>query len=330
MSQTVQTGKSEQKLRKDKFTWEDFKKGANRGKLVYLMFLPVLIYYIIFCYLPMYGIVIAFQDFRPGMDFFSKVKWVGLEHFKLFFSSPMAGKVIKNTLILNLWQLAFAFPAPIVLALLLNEVQVRWFKRTVQTISYLPYFVSLVVIIGIVKDVVSSEGLINTIQKQLFILGGGASGDFQPIPFLAQPKYFRTIYTLSGIWQGIGWGSIIYLSTLASIDPGLYEAAEIDGAGRFRKMWHITLPGIAPTIVIQLIFAVGGLMSGGFEKLILLYQPLTYEVADTIATYTYRLGLEEARYSFSTAIGLFSTVVNFILIIFVNKIAGRVSETSLW
>lgn len=313
-----------------KFTFDDFKKGFSRGRYVYLMFLPVFIYYIIFCYLPMYGIVIAFQDFRPGMDFFENAKWVGFRHFKNFFSSPIAFKVIKNTVVLNLWELALGFPAPIILALLLNEIRVDWFKRTVQTISYLPHFVAMVVIIGIVKDIVSSEGLINTILHHVHNWMGNNPSDFKPIIFLNQPKYFRPIYVLSGIWQGIGWGSIIYLSSLASIDPGLYEAAEIDGAGRFRKMLSITIPGIAPTITIMLIFAVGGLMSGGFEKLILLYQPLTYEVADTIGTYMYRVGLEEAKYSLSTAVSLFSTAINFILLVGVNKFAAKVSETSLW
>lgn len=317
-------------IKKDKFTFADFKKGLYRGRYVYLMFLPVFIYYIIFCYLPMYGIIIAFQDFRPGMDFFENANWVGLKNFKNFFSSPIAFRVIKNTVVLNLWQLAFGFPAPIILALLLNEIRVSWFKRTVQTISYLPHFVALVVIVGIVKDVVSSEGLINTIRLYIHEWMGYDPSTFKPIVFLNESKYFRPIYVLSGIWQEVGWGSIIYLASLASIDITLYEAAEIDGAGRFRKMFHITIPGITPTITIMLIFAVGGLMSSGFEKLILLYQPLTYDVADTIGTYMYRVGLEEAKYSLSTAVNLFSTVINFALLVGVNKFAAKISETSLW
>ena len=315
---------------KKKFTFQDFKRGLRKGKYVYLMFLPVFLYYLIFCYLPMYGIVIAFQDFRPGMDFFENAEWVGFKHFRSFFSSPIAFKVIKNTIVLNLWELAFGFPAPIILALLLNEIRCSWFKKTVQTVSYLPHFVAMVVIIGIVKDIVSSEGLINTIRAYFYEMAGGDPSSFKPIVYLNEAKYFRPIYILSGIWQGIGWGSILYLCNLAGIDPGLYEAAEIDGAGRFRKMISITLPGIAPTITIMLIFAVGGLMSSGFEKLILLYQPLTYGVADTIGTYMYRTGLEEAKYSLSTAVSLFSTVINFLLLVFVNKFAAKVSETSLW
>jgi len=316
---------------KKKFTFAEFKKGLKKGKYVYIMFLPLFLYYIIFCYIPMYGIVIAFQDFRPGMSFFENAKWVGLQHFKTFFSSPIAGRVIKNTVVLNLWELALAFPAPIILALLLNEIQVSWFKRTVQTISYLPHFVAMVVIIGIVKDVVSSEGLINTLLYHFHCWAGNDPSTFKPIIFLNESKYFRPIYVLSGIWQGVGWGSIIYLSSLSSIDPNLYEAAEIDGAGRFRKMFNITIPGIAPTVSVMLIFAIGGLMGGGFEKLILLYQPLTYDVADTIATYMYRAGLEEAKYSLSTAVNLFQTVVNFVLLVAANKVAGKLSEdSSLW
>jgi len=308
-----------------------FLRDFNRAKYVYLMFLPVAVYYIIFSYLPMYGIVIAFQNYRPGMSFFQGAEFVGLKNFRELFGSPMLPKLIRNTLMLNLWSLCIGFPAPIILALLLNEVRSSKFKRTVQTISYLPHFIALVVVMGILKDVLSSEGLFNEISKFFFVnVQGGDVADFKPILYLNTPKYFRAIYTLSGVWQGVGWGSIIYLSTLSSIDPQLYEAAEIDGAGRFRKMITVTLPGIAPTIIIQLILSVGSMLSTGFEKLILLYQPLTYEVADTLGTYVYRKGLEEARYSFSTAVDLFTTIINFILVVTVNKISSKVSETSLW
>ncbi len=315
---------------KKKFTRKDFLRELDRGKYVYLMFLPVFLYYLIFAYFPMYGIVIAFQDFRPGMDFFSGAKWIGFDHFRVFFSSPLALKLIKNTIVLNLWSLVLGFPAPIILALLLNELRNEKFKRLVQTVSYLPHFVALVVIIGIVKDVLSSEGLFNTIRLQLHTLMGLDPSTFKPLLYLNIPKFFRPIYVLSGIWQGVGWGSILYLSNLASIDPGLYEAAEIDGAGRFQKMFHITIPGIQPTITIMLIFAIGGLMASGFEKIILLYQPLTYEVADTIGSYMYRAGLEESKYGASTAIGLFGTAINFLMLVFANKVAAKLSETSLW
>lgn len=308
-----------------------FAREFNRAKYVYLMFLPVAIYYVIFAYLPMYGIIIAFQDYKPGMDFFAGANFIGLKNFNELFNSPMFPKLIRNTLMLNLWELAIGFPAPIILALMLNEVRSRKFKRSVQTISYLPHFIALVVVIGILKDVLSSEGLFNTIRRFFHVnVWGNNPGTFRPILYLNVPRFFRPIYTLSGVWQGVGWGSILYLSTLTSIDPELYEAAEMDGAGRFRKIWSITLPGISPTIIIMLIFAVGGLMASGFEKLILLYQPLTYEVADTLGTYVYRKGLEEARYSFSTAVSLFTTVINFLLVITVNRVSKTVSETSLW
>lgn len=305
-------------------------KGLSRGKYVYLMFLPVLVWYALFCYVPMYGIIIAFKDYVPGMNFFAG-EWVGFKYFIDFFQSPFFFRTVKNTIMLNLWDLAFGFPAPIILALLLNEVRVNWFKRAVQTVSYMPHFVAMVVIVAIVKDVTSSDGLINTLIKGLGVtLGGMNPDDYKPVMFLDEPKYFRPIYVFSGIWQGIGWGSIIYLSALSGIDPQLYEAADIDGAGRFTKMRHITLPGISPTIIIMLIFAVGGIMSSGFEKIILLYKPLTYEVADVVATYVYRKGLEESMFSLSTAIGLFNTVVNFALLVLVNKLSAKVSETSLW
>lgn len=308
-----------------------FKRGLMRGKYVYLMFLPVAVYYIIFSYLPMYGIIIAFQDYQPGMSFFEGANFVGLKNFRELFSSPMFPKLVRNTLLLNVWALCIGFPAPIILALLLNEVRSSKFKRTVQTISYLPHFIAMVVVIGILKDVLSSEGLFNQINKFFYVnVMGGDSSTFKPTLYLNIPQYFRPIYTLSGVWQDVGWSSILYLSTLSSIDPQLYEAAEIDGAGRFRKMVTVTLPGISPTIIIMLIFQVGGLMASGFEKLILLYQPLTYDVADTLGTYVYRKGLEESRYSFSTAVDLFTTIINFILVMSVNKISRTVSETSLW
>lgn len=308
-----------------------FVREFSRAKYVYLMFLPVALYYIIFSYLPMYGIIIAFQEYQPGMSFFAGADFVGLKNFRELFNSPMFPKLIRNTLMLNLWELVIGFPAPIILALMLNEVRHSKFKRTVQTISYLPHFIAMVVVIGILKDVLSSEGLFNSIAQFIHVnLRGRPLADFRPTLYLNIPSLFRPIYTLSGVWQGVGWGSILYLSTLSSIDPELYEAAEIDGAGRFRKMLSVTLPGISPTIIIMLIFAIGGLLSSGFEKLILLYQPLTYDVADTLGTYVYRKGLEEARYSFSTAVSLFTTIINFILIITVNRVSRAVSETSLW
>lgn len=327
---TLNRYKSERNMYARSLNRERFLKELDKGKYVYLMFLPVLVYYIIFCYVPMYGIVIAFRNFVPGQGFFSG-QWVGLKHFINFFKSPFFVRTMRNTVMLNLWDLAFGFPAPIILALLLNEVKTEWFKKTVQTISYLPHFVAMVVIISIVKDVLSSDGLFNEINKWIQVNFANLNpNEYKPIMYLDKPALFRPIYVFSGIWQGVGWGSIIYLSALSNIDVQLYEAAEIDGAGRFRKMLHITLPGIAPTVITLLIFAIGGMFSSGFEKIILLYKPLTYDVADVVATYVYRKGLEEAEFSFSTAVGLFNTIINFSLLVLVNKVSRKITETSLW
>lgn len=299
---------------------QKLKKEFNRGKYVYLMLLPVILYYLIFQYWPMIGVVIAFQQYIPGLGFFES-PWVGFKHFTDFFHSFYFWRLIKNTFILNFWLLIFGFPAPIILALLLNEVRKSWFKRTVQTLTYIPHFISMVVIVGIIKDFTATDGIINQLRD---VLGS------ESITFLQIPEYFRTIYISSDIWQSIGWSSIIYFAALSAVDPNLYEAADIDGAGRFRKMWHITLPAIRPTIVILLILTIGNLLSSGFEKILLLYQPLTYETADVISTYVYRKGIEDSSFSFATAVGLFNTVVNFILLIIANKISQKVSENSLW
>jgi putative aldouronate transport system permease protein len=297
-----------------------FKKEFNRGKYIYAMLLPVIVYYLVFHYFPMVGIVIAFQDYMPGFGFFES-KWVGFKHFIEFFNSYYFWRLIRNTFLLNFWMLVFGFPAPILLALLLNEVRKNWFKRSVQTITYIPHFISMVVIVGMIKDFLSSGGLINQLRAYF---------GYEPIPFLQFAEYFRTIYVASDIWQGIGWSSIIYFAALSAVNPDLYEASEIDGAGRFRKMWHITLPAIRPTIVILLILTIGNMLSSGFEKILLLYQPLTYETADVISTYVYRKGIENSAFSFATAVGLFNTIVNFALLIAANRVSRQVSETSLW
>lgn len=300
--------------------FQTFKKEFNRGKYVYLMLLPVILYYIIFQYWPMIGIVIGFQNYIPGLGFFES-PWVGFKHFIDFFHSFYFWRLIKNTFLLNFWLLIFGFPAPIILALLLNEVRQSWFKRTVQTVTYIPHFISMVVIVGIIKDFTATDGIINQLREIL---------DRDTVTFLQIPEYFRTIYVSSDIWQSIGWSSIIYFAALSAVDPNLYEAAEMDGAGRFRKMWHITLPAIKPTIVILLILTIGNLLSSGFEKILLLYQPLTYETADVISTYVYRKGIEDSSFSFATAVGLFNTIVNFILLIIANTISKKVSDNSLW
>ncbi len=301
--------------------WTRVKKDLRRNWFAYFVFIPVLIWYIVFHYLPMYGVLIAFKDFKPLLGF-ARSKWVGLKNFVDFFSNPYLFRLVKNTLMLNLWSLVLGFPAPIILALLMNEVRNAAFKRTVQTITYMPHFVSLVVACGIIRLFVASGGPINQIVN--FFTGTEHSS------LLNYASMYRPIYVLSGIWQGIGWGSIIYLSAMASVDPQLYEAAEIDGGGRLVKMWHITIPSILPTIMILLIRDLGGLLSSGYQKAILLYNSMTYETADTIATYVYRRGLQQGNYSFSAAVGLSSAVINFVLLYISNKVSKKLTETSLF
>ncbi|RTE10898.1 ABC transporter permease [Paenibacillus whitsoniae] len=296
------------------------KKDYRKNKWLILMALPVVAWYILFHYVPMYGVIIAFKQFSPVKGIWAS-NWVGLKHFYDFFNSISAWRVIRNTLLINIYQLIFAFPAPIILALLLNEIKSKYFKKTIQTVTYLPHFVSMVVICGMIIDFFAKSGLINDI---IAYFGGSRT------IFLVEAGWFRTIYVGTGIWQGIGWGSIIYLAALTAIDTELYEAATIDGAGRWRQFSHITLPGIAPTIVILLIMNIGHMMSEGYEKVILLYNPSTYETADIISSYVYRRGLVEANYSFSAAVGLFNSIVNLILIVAANYTSRKVNETSLW
>lgn len=287
---------------------------------MYVMVLTVIIFYVLFSYKPMYGALIAFKDYRPALGF-SGSPWVGVENFSRFFNGIYFGRLVKNTILLSFFNLLFGFPAPIILALMLNEVRNEKFKSFVQTITYLPHFISLVVVAGIITTFCMSTGLINNI---IVLFGGKASS------LLQNPKYYRTIYIVSGIWQQVGWGSIIYLSALAGGDSQLYEAAAIDGAGKWKQMIHVTLPGIAPTIVIMLLMRIGQLMSMGYEKTILLYNPSTYEVADIISSYVYRVGLLEHDWSYSAAIGLFNSVINLVLIVMANTVSKKLTETSLW
>lgn len=287
---------------------------------VYLMALPVLAYYIIFHYGPMYGLQIAFKDFQPSDGIWGSA-WVGFKHFDSFFNGIYFWRLITNTILLNLYELLFGFPAAIILALLLNEIRKSSFKRIVQSISYLPHFISIVVVAGMMVDFLSRTGLVNQLL---------ASFGIQPIDFLMEEGWFRFLYVSSGVWQGVGWGSIIYLAAISGIDPTLYEAARIDGAGRWRQTLNVTLPGIMPTIIILLILQMGNMMSVGSEKVLLLYNPLTYSTADVISTYVYRKGVLEASYSFTAAVGLFNSIISFILIVAANKISRRFSETKLW
>lgn len=299
---------------------ERVKKDFALNKSLYLMVLPVILFYILFHYKPMYGAIIAFKQYTPAKGVWGS-PWVGFDHFIRFFKSHTFWRVFKNTFLISFYDLIFGFPAPIILALLLNEITNKRFKKSVQTISYLPHFISLVVVAGMIKDFTVTDGIVNDIIEYF----GG-----KRIPILQKPEYFRPVYIISSIWQGIGWGSIIYLAALGGISQELYEAAMIDGAGRFKQTIHITLPGIAPTIIIMLILRIGQLMSVGYEKIILLYNPATYKTADVISSYVYRVGLLEFSWSYSAAVGLFNSVINFSLIVFANWFSRRVGDTSLW
>lgn len=296
------------------------KKDFKRNRALYLLVLPVLIFYIVFHYKPMYGAIIAFKDYSPGLGV-ADSPWVGFSNFIRFFKGPYFLRLIRNTLLLSLYNLLFGFPAPIILALLLNEVKNRKFKSITQTITYLPHFISMIVVTGMITNFCMSNGLFNDI---IVFFGGERS------PLLQNPNLYRTIYVVSGIWQEVGWGSIIYLSALSGVDAQLYEAAAIDGAGKWKQMLHVTLPGISPTIITMLILKMGSLMSLGYEKTILLYNASTYETADIISSYIYRVGLLDQDWSYSTAIGLFNSVINCFLLVITNRLSKKLSDTSLW
>ncbi len=302
-------------------TWEIIKRDFAKHWPIYLLILPAIIFYIVWCYGPMYGILIAFNNYKAKGGITGS-EWVGLQWFRDFFRSAYAYRTIRNTLLISFYNLLFGFPAPILLALLLNEMRSMKYKRVVQTITYMPYFISLVVMCGILTDFCSTTGLFAEIQKLL--------GVESPVNLLGDAKYFRTVYVGSEIWQRLGWDSIIFLSALAGIDQEQYEAATIDGAGKFKQVLHVTLPGIMPTISILLILRIGSLMGVGYEKIILLYNGLTYETADVVSTYVYRKGIVDANFSFSTAVNLFNSVINFLLVIFANKMSALLTETSLW
>jgi len=292
-----------------------------KHRYLFALFLPAILYYGIFCYAPLYGIQIAFKNFifRLGI---MKSPWVGFENFAMLFEMGSFRQVFRNTVIISFLKLIFGFPAPIIFALLLNEMRALRYKKAVQTISYLPHFVSWVILGGIFMQFLSpSTGPINVILKSL---------DLKPIYFLADRNWFRPVLVLTSIWKGVGWGSIIYLASLSGIDPGLYEAAEIDGAGRLRKMISITLPSMIPVITIMFIFSIGGIVRDDFDQIFNLYNPAVYSVGDVLGTYTYRVGLVEMKYSFSTAVGLFTNIISFVLIVMTNTITKRLNEYGLW
>lgn len=300
------------------------KKGFMRGFIeqidLQMLVIPSVIWIIIFCYIPMYGVLMAFQEFRLG-DFPGLSQWVGFKQFNLLFSDPNFGTVLRNTIVISLLKLLINFPIPIIFALLLNEIQGKYFKRSVQTISYLPHFISWVVAATLLFDFFSVDGgAMNTFLQSAGIID-------RPIHFFGKGEYFWPMAVVTDLWKELGWSSIIYLAAITSIDPDLYEAAEIDGAGRFQKMWHITVASIRPTIVLLLIFTVGNLMNANFDQIMMLTNQMSNAVlrqyADVIDTYVYRVGLRESRFSFGAAAGLFKSVINFALLLGANKLASK-------
>lgn len=296
------------------------KKDFIRNYPLYMLILPVVIYYLIFYYKPMYGAIIAFKEFNPRLGVWGS-PWVGFAQYQKFFSNPDFFRILRNTLTISISNIIFTFPAPIILALLFNELKNMKLKSMAQTVSYMPHFISLVVTCGLVKNFVSQGGIV---YELVVALGGKEVG------LLSRPEMFVPVYLISTVWQQVGWGSIVYLAALSGIDQELYEAAKIDGAGRWKQTLHVTLPSIAPTIIIMLILRMGTLLNVGYEKIILLYNPLIYETSDVISSYVYRVGLTQQSWSYSTAVGLLNSVVNFIIITLSNKISAKTSETSLW
>ena len=293
----------------------------KRDKLLILMVLPVVIHFLVFRYYPMYGNIIAFKNYSPVKGILGS-PWAGLRYFKQFFNSPYFFRVIRNTILISFYSLLWGFPLPILFALMTNDLKSPGYRRAVQSLSYIPYFISTVVVAGMLFNFLSpSNGIIN---KFLGFFG------VNPIHFLMEPKWFRTVFIASGIWQGFGWSSIVYIAALSGVNPELYEAATIDGAGRFGKIFHVSLPAILPTIVITLILNIGSFMSVGYEKIILLYNPITMETADVISSFVYRVGLVENNASLGAAVGLFNAAINLVLVILTNRIAKKVSDVSLW
>lgn len=285
---------------------------VDNWQLYLLLLIPVVLT-IIYKYIPMYGIQIAFRDFDPNKGFTGSI-WVGMKWFQRFFSAPNCGRMIKNTVLLSFYSLLWSFPVPIILSLIINQLRFRRYKRVVQTVLYAPHFISTMIICGMIRIFLSpTGGLLNLIL--------GTSVDF-----LTESSAFRTIYIASGIWQDAGWGCIIYLATLANVDPGLYEAAKMDGASVFQRILNIDVPALLPMAILNLIMAAGGLMNVGFEKVWLLQTDLNKATSDVIAVYVYQQGIENAKYSYSTAVGLFNTAVNIILLLVVNKIASKASD----
>jgi len=301
--------------------WALASKSFRRNWDLYLILIPVIAYFIIFKYIPMYGVQIAFRDFMATKGITGS-PWAGFKHFRRFFDSYYFWRLLGNTLGISVYQLVAGFPVPIILSLMINELRNKFLKKTAQLVTYAPHFLSVVVVVGMMSLFLSPQyGIVNKVIK---FFGK------EPIFFMAKPEYFKTLYVFSGIWQNAGWDSIIYLAAIVGIDQEIYEAATVDGASRFQKIWHVTLPGIMPTVIILLILNSGRIMNVGFEKVFLMQNNMNIDASDVISTYVYRSGILSAQYSFSAAVDLFNSVINCILLVAVNTISRKVSETSLW
>jgi putative aldouronate transport system permease protein len=313
------SSKSKKEIRREKRR-NTLKNIATSWEL-YVFLLPAFLYFLIFHYVPLYGLLIAFKDFNPALGVWDS-PWVGFMWFEDFFSSYYFWDLIKNTIGISLYSLIVGFPMPIILALAFNEVKDGLFKRGLQTITYAPHFISLVVMVGMIISFLSPQtGLINHI---LGLFG------VEPIDFMQDPGWFKTVFVFSGVWQGMGWGAIIYIAALSGVDPQLHESAKVDGASRLQRIWHINIPALLPTIIILFILDMGSLLSVGFQKILLMQNDLNMESSDVIATFVYRTGILDAQYSYSTAVGLFDAVINATILVIVNQIARKRSETSLW
>jgi putative aldouronate transport system permease protein len=300
--------------------FKQLKRNIIKNKILLLFLVPAFVWYIIFFYIPMYGVTIAFKEFSITKGILGS-PWIGFDQFERMFQSPDFARVLRNTLVISGLKLVFVYTSGIFLALALNEILHQKFKKIIQSISYIPYFLSWVVIGSIMVELLSPSGMVNEIIK---------SFGWKPIYFLADEKWFIPTLILSDVWQSIGWGSIIYMAAIAGVDPQLYEAATVDGAGRFRRIWHVTLPSIANVIIIMLIFSIGNIMNAGFDQIFNLYNPAVYAVSDILDTYVYRVGLVQMNYSFSTAVGLFKNIIGLILVLMVNRLARKNGQTGLW
>lgn len=300
---------------------QGFFSNLSKFKEYYIMLIPGFLFFLIFCYGPMYGLVIAFQDYYP-LKGIGGSEFVGLKHFKALVSNPFFMSVLKNTLVISVYKLLVCFPAPIFLCIVLNEIKGMKFKKMAQSVSYLPHFISWVVVSGIVIEFLSpSRGPVNILLQNL---------GFNPIFFVAEPKYFRGVLVLSDLWKSIGWGSIVYLAAVTSIDPTLYEAAEMDGAGRIKRIIHITLPALVPIVTVMLIMQSGKILNDSFEQVYNFLTPSTYEVGDVISTFVYRMGIQKMQYSFTTAVDLFKNVISFGLVFLTNYVARKTNDYALW